>query len=71
MQEKLKPCPFCGGTIIGVCEINVPTRSGDPLKGYAAYCWLDADGGNRGCGVEGPTAFAKKEARILWNRRTK
>lgn len=53
MSEELKPCPFCGGTKIGIR---------DEEDGMIwAYC--------KKCGAMGEWDYSENRAKENWNRR--
>lgn len=55
MSEELKPCPFCGGTKIGI-------REDDEASGMIwAYC--------KECGAMGEWDYSENGAKANWNRR--
>lgn len=51
MNEKLKPCPFCGE------EDNLTMSSGEGMY------WMECES----CGARGPVEYARKTARKNWN----
>lgn len=56
MSEELKPCPFCGGTKIGIRDEN------DEADGMIwAYC--------KECGAMGEWDYTLQKAAEHWNRR--
>lgn len=64
MEEKLKPCPFCGNN-----EITITVRIGKNgfRDRYAVLC----DYGDGGCGAESGWYHSKEEAVFAWNQRKK
>ncbi len=58
MSEELKPCPFCGNSIIGFNED----------KAVYGNKWSFAD--CPACGVRGPFGLGKEDGVNKWNRRT-
>ena len=55
MNEKLKPCPFCGNTDVLLFE--------GAGRGGARIVICD-------CGASGALSYSKKEAIDAWNRRS-
>lgn len=60
MENKLKPCPFCGGK----AKLR-ETTYGNNCDAYVVWC------GNRDCEVSPTTKYRRwrKEAIEAWNRR--
>lgn len=56
MSEKLKPCPFCGGT-----ASIIQDGTGEPSQSIAITC--------DNCYVTSAFCKAEKEAKKWWNRR--
>ena len=54
MDERLLPCPFCGGKRVAMCKNHADQ--------FAAYC-LD-------CKTDGPMSLDEGTAITFWNRRT-
>lgn len=59
MNDKLKPCPFCGG--IGTLFVET-----DEI----GYVFVTCAPSDNGCGAAGPAEITKEEAIEAWNRRT-
>lgn len=57
MENKLKPCPFCGETEL----IGVYFRRFFNMDFHYGYCLI--------CGARGPRNIDKQEAIEAWNRR--
>lgn len=55
-QQKLKPCPFCGGTTLAIILV--------PSIGIGVVCE------NVRCGIKGPKSSSTQAAIRRWNRRT-
>ena len=62
MNEKLKPCPFCGGEAM-VANATREYLSGKTEERFAINCIS--------CGANGGDKKTKEEAIEIWNRRTK
>ncbi len=56
MNEKLKPCPFCGGK----AELDEDYDSGNIFWVFCTRCGISTD-----------TDYVSKEAIKAWNRRPK
>lgn len=57
MPDDLKPCPFCGSSIVGVIEES--DRPGDVLGVVSCGC----------CGASGPSLCEPEEMVPRWNQR--
>ena len=69
MENKLKPCPFCGNGNITIVVDNVHHSLGiadkDEVVNFKVICSLTSCG----CGASTPWAYPKENAVRLWNRR--
>lgn len=61
MNGELKPCPFCGGTDIGLADNTGPKLCTTPH----AYAWCR----NRDCFASGNESDTVAEAIAAWNTR--
>ena len=52
-EDKLKPCPFCGGD------------AGIKWGGFGEYCYVICEN----CGANGACADAEAKAKHMWNER--
>lgn len=57
MSQKLKPCPFCGGTKVTVASAK------HELGRLLFFCMC------MGCGSKGPSELTEIDAASEWNRR--
>ena len=57
MPDKLKPCPFCGGTIFILKLGRGKDKNGEEI--FQTYC--------KQCGTETPYFFTKKDAIDAWH----
>ena len=55
MNEKIIPCPYCGGKTVQVCRTNENA------------CWIQC----AECGAESPSAKTRAGAISNWNQRRK
>ena len=60
MNDKLKPCPFCGG--IGTLFV---------VTDEIGYVFVTCAPSDNGCGATGPGGITEEEAIKAWNRRAK
>lgn len=59
-MTKLKPCPFCGGTVVDVANEEYATR---------IYYYVVCNYSKGGCGANGGVCTTETEAIEAWNRR--
>jgi hypothetical protein len=64
-DEKLKPCPFCGGE----ARITIHEVDQKPFMYFTRRYAILCDWNNGGCGAEGLHSKIKEEAIQAWNKR--
>lgn len=63
MNDRLKPCPFCGRA-----DSVTRDKYSSLIPGYSLYA-VFCDKNKQGCGAYGPYKRTEEDATEAWNRR--